>query len=432
MNHDPLIPVLLMMMIFLATAKLFSEIFERLKQPSVLGEIVAGIILGNLILINQDWNYFEPLRLTQITENWAMIIYGIAHLGVILLLFEIGLESTVAEMAKVGVSSLFVATVGVIAPFILGFGVSYIFIKEIPPQIATYLPQNFDVNNIHIFIGATLCATSISISARVLRDLGKLDMKESKIILGAAVIDDVLGLMILAVVVGIVSASISGNEFDILTAAQISVTSIGFLIIAIFVGVKIIPRVMGVLAKLRTQGIMVISAVVFCFLLSWLAGLSGLASIVGAFAAGLILEEVHFIEFKERVSLRELIRPITTLFVPIFFVYTGMQVRLETFMDTSILGLALSLTVVAIIGKQLCGWATFQKELNKVSIGIGMIPRGEVGLIFVGIGKSLHIIDDSIFSAVVIMVIITTLITPPLLKMSLKKVDAQNQHKSER
>ncbi len=424
MNHDPLIPVLLMMMIFLGTAKLFSEIFERLKQPSVLGEIVAGIILGNLILINSNWNFFEPLRMAQITENWAMIIYAIAHLGVILLLFEIGLESTVAEMAKVGMSSLLVAIVGVIAPFILGFGVSYIFIKEIPPQIATYLPQNFDVNNIHIFIGATLCATSISISARVLRDLGKLHLKESKIILGAAVIDDVLGLMILAVVVGIVSASISGNEFDILTAVQISVTSIGFLIIAIFVGVKIIPRVMGVLAKLRTQGIMVISAVVFCFLLSWLAGLSGLASIVGAFAAGLILEEVHFIEFKERVSLRELIRPITTLFVPIFFVYTGIQVRLESFMDTSVLGLALSLTAVAIIGKQICGWATFQKGLNKMSIGIGMIPRGEVGLIFVGIGKSLHIIDDSIFSAIVIMVMITTLITPPLLKLSLSRRDS--------
>jgi len=158
-----------------------------------------------------------------------------------------------------------------------------------------------------------------------------------------------------------------------------------------------------------------------CFLLSWLADAVGLATIVGAFAAGLILEEVHFKEFKETIHLHELIRPISTLFVPIFFVLMGIQVRLETFGDSSVVGLALGLTVAAIIGKQVCGLAVVEKQLDRVSIGVGMIPRGEVGLIFAGIGKALNIVDGALYSAIVIMVILTTLITPPALKLTIAR-----------
>jgi Kef-type K+ transport system membrane component KefB len=421
MHGDPLAPILVILVVILISAKLGGEIFERLGQPSVLGELIAGVILGNIALIHPNWTFFEPLRAEITSEGWANFIDLLAKLGVILLLFEVGLESTVAEMKKVGKSALFVAVAGIIAPFILGFGVSLIFIREIPAGLVNRLPADFNLFNIHIFIGATLCATSVGITARVFKDLGKLQTKEAKIILGAAVIDDVLGLIILAVVAGIVGAAMTGQVFSLISIAKITFFALGFLVAAIVLGTMLIPRILRFLRKLRTQGIMVISALIFCFLLSWLADMAGLATIVGAFAAGLILEEVHFKGFKEDVSLHQLIRPISTIFVPIFFVLMGIRVRLETFANFEILGLALSITVAAIIGKQVCSLATGQKGIDKLSIGIGMIPRGEVGLIFAGIGRSVGVFDDSLFSAIVIMVIITTLMTPPILKLTLSR-----------
>ncbi len=421
MHGDPLAPVLLILLIMLSAAKLGSEIFERLGQPAVLGELMVGLVLGNLILLNPDWTLFEPLRVANITGGWAHIIDSLARLGVILLLFEVGLESTVSEMAKVGTSSLLVALIGVVAPFILGFGVSYLFIKEVPADVLVHFPLNFNVMNIHLFIGATLCATSVGITARVLKDLGKLQTKEAKIILGAAVIDDVFGLIILAVVAAIVAASITATEVGVFSLVRIAAMAIGFFVVAIALGVVVVPRILHYLAKLRTAGMMVISSLLLCFLLSWLADAVGLATIVGAFAAGLILEEVHFKEFKETVRLHQLIRPISTLFVPVFFVLMGIQVRLETFTDSSVVGFALGLTVAAIIGKQVCGLAVVEKQLDRVSIGVGMIPRGEVGLIFAGIGKALNIVDGALYSAIVIMVILTTLITPPVLKLTLSR-----------
>ncbi len=429
MHGDPLAPVLLVLLVMLAAAKIGSEIFERLGQPAVLGELIVGLVLGNLVLIHPDWTMFEPLRVANVTEGWPLIIDSLARLGVILLLFEVGLESTVSEMAKVGTSSLLVALVGVVAPFILGFGVSYLFIKEVPAGVLVHLPADFNVMNIHLFIGATLCATSVGITARVLKDLGKLQTKEAKIILGAAVIDDVLGLIVLAVVSAIVSASIAGTEVGMLSLVRIAATAIGFFVVAIAVGVVVVPRMLHHLAKLRTAGMMVISSLFLCFLLSWLANEVGLATIVGAFAAGLILEEVHFKEFKEDIKLHELIRPISTLFVPIFFVLMGIQVRLESFADSNVIGLAVGLTVAAIVSKQVCGLAVVEKGLDRVSIGIGMIPRGEVGLIFAGIGKALNIVDGALYSAIVLMVILTTLATPPALKLTLLRWDRRTNHK---
>ena len=419
MHSDPIAPVLLMLMIILAAAKICGEISERLGQPSVLGELLAGILLGNIVLLNPDWTLFESLRESAISAEPAVIVDALARLGVILLLFEVGLESTVAEMKNVGKASLWVAAAGVIAPFILGFGASWLFISEVPSDIARLVPADFGVFNIHIFIGATLCATSVGITARVFKDLGKLQIREAKIILGAAVIDDVLGLIILAAVSAIVASAMTGAPLSAFGLARIAVISIGFLVLSIFVGVKLIPRIMTLLAKLRSDGIMVISALLFCFLLSWLADEAGLAAIVGAFAAGLILEEVHFRDFRERISMHELIRPITTFFVPIFFVLMGIRVRLEMFASLQVLGLAAALTIAAIIGKQICGLAIREKGIDKISIGVGMIPRGEVGLIFAGIGKSLNVVDDALFSAIVIMVTLTTFAAPPILRWSL-------------
>jgi len=417
-HSDPVVPVLLHLTIILVAAKLGNELFERLKQPSVLGELVFGVILGNIVLLAPNWTYFEALRVVPITERWAVVIDSFARVGVILLLFEVGLESTVRDMAKVGISSFLVATVGVIAPFILGYGVSWLFVKEVPKEILRMSP-NFDINNIHIFIGATLCATSVGITARIFQDLGKLQMMEARIILGAAVIDDVLGLIILAIVSGIVVAAETGSSLAIGSIAYITVVAVGFLVIAIILGTVLIPRLMGIAAKMRTHGIMLISALLFCFVLSILANLVGLATIVGAFAAGLILEEIHFKEFRQEITLRDLLKPINMLFVPVFFVLMGIQVRLETFARLDVLGTAAGLTLAAIIGKQVCGLAVVERGLDRLSIGLGMIPRGEVGLIFASIGKSLGVINDSIFSAVVIMVMVTTLVTPPLLTLSL-------------
>ncbi|PJA29239.1 MAG: cation:proton antiporter [candidate division Zixibacteria bacterium CG_4_9_14_3_um_filter_46_8] len=421
MHSDPLAPILVIWVIILVSAKLGGELFERLGQPSVLGELMAGVILGNIILLNPDWTFFEPLRIEAPTEGWANFIDLLARLGVILLLFEVGLESTVAEMREVGKSSLLVAATGVIAPFVLGFGISMAFIREIPAGLVDRLPADFNLINIHIFIGAALCATSVGITARVFKDLGKLQTKEAKIILGAAVIDDVLGLIILAAVVGMVGAAMTGQEFSFTSIAKITFIALGSLTASIVLGTLLAPRIIRFLWKLHTQGVAVITALIFCFMLSWLADEAGLAAIVGSFAAGLILEEVYFKGFKDEVTLHQLIRPISTIFVPIFFVLMGIRVRIENFANIEILGLTLSVTLAAIIGKQVCGLVIGGQEIDRLSIGVGMIPRGEVGLIFAGIGQGIGIFDASLFSAMVIMVIITTLITPPVLKLTLSR-----------
>ncbi len=419
-HADPVAQVLLALIIILAAAKIGGEVFERIHQPAVLGELIVGVVLGNLVLVNAGWDFFGPMRADPITVNWAVTVDDLARLGVILLLFEVGLESNIAEMRKVGVSSLLVATVGVVAPFILGYFISAMFVTEVPASILEINP-NFDITNIHLFIGATLCATSVGITARVFKDLGKLQLPEARIILGAAVIDDVMGLVILAIVSGIVLAAEVGGSLDILSLLSITAIAIGFLVGALALGMYLVPKTMKQLSRLRTQGMMLISALLFCFLLSYLANLAGLATIVGAFAAGLILEEVHFSQFREKKSLHDLLSPVATFLVPIFFVQMGIQVRLETFLRGDVIGLAVGLTVAAFIGKQVCGLAVVEKGMDRLSVGLGMVPRGEVGLIFASIGKQLGVVSDAIFSAVVIMVIATTLVTPPFLKFSLAR-----------
>jgi Kef-type K+ transport system membrane component KefB len=420
-HADPVTPALLALFAILAVAKIGSEIFERFGQPAVLGELLGGVLLGNLVLLNPEWNFFEPLRVAIIQEQWAIVVDGLARIGVIILLFEVGLESTVQGMMKVGASALFVAVLGVVVPFVLGFGVSWLFIKELPAELAAVVPAGFSLNYVHMFIGAVLCATSVGITARVFKDLGKLQTKESQIILGAAVIDDVLGLIILAVVSGIISAAELGQPLAIGALLRLIGVSILFLGGALALGVFLVPKIMKQLAKLRTGGVMLISSLLFAFLLSYLASAAGLAAIVGAFAAGLILEEVHFRGFREEITIEKLLKPIATFLVPIFFVLMGIQVRLETFANFSVLGVAAGLTIAGIIGKQICSLGVLEKGIDRLTVGVGMIPRGEVGLIFASIGKGLNVIDDATFSAIVIMVIVTTLITPPVLKVTLAR-----------
>jgi Kef-type K+ transport system membrane component KefB len=421
MHTDPIIPTLMALMVMLAGAKVGGELCERMGLPAVLGELLAGILLGSLGLIQPGWGFFDPLRIDTAQQDWAVVINSLARLGVIILLFEVGLESTVSGMVKVGGSSFVVAVLGVIAPAILGFATSRFFIREIPPQLAASAPPGFNLNYIHLFVGTVLCATSVGITARVFKDLRKLQTKEAQIVLGAAVIDDVLGLLVLAVVSGMVTAAELGQPMQVGSVLRIFLVALAFLLGSLTLGAFLIPRVLKQIARMRTSGVMLVSALVFAFLMSWLAGLAGLAPIVGAFAAGLLLEKVHFQGFREEIQLEDLIRPVSTFLVPIFFVLMGIQVRLETFADPNVLGIAAGLTAAAILGKQVCGLGVLERGLDRLSIGVGMIPRGEVGLIFASMGKQMKVIDDATFSAIVIMVIVTTLITPPLLKLTLSR-----------
>jgi Kef-type K+ transport system membrane component KefB len=419
-HADPVAPVLLALIVILGVAKLGAEFFERLKMPAVLGELVAGVVLGNLVLIGPGLGFFEPLRATVIDADWAVVIDALARLGVVLLLFEVGLESTVAGMMKIGVSALIVAVLGVVAPFALGYFVSALFIRQLPAGLVAAVPPGFRLEYVHLFIGAVLCATSVGITARVFKDLNKLQTREAQIILGAAVIDDVLGLIILAVVSGVVGAAELGEPMRVGSLFGLIGLAVGFLGGALLIGILVIPRVMKQLSRMRTRGVMLTSSLVIAFAFAWLANAAGLAAIVGAYAAGLLLEDVHFRGFEEQIRIEDLLRPVAAFLGPIFFVQMGIQVHLETFANVSVLGVAAGLTLAAIIGKQVCGLGV-PKGYDRLTVGVGMIPRGEVGLIFASIGRNLKVIDDATFSAVLIMVIVTTLFTPPLLKYTLSR-----------
>jgi Kef-type K+ transport system membrane component KefB len=278
--------------------------------------------------------------------------------------------------------------------------------------------------HLHLFIGATLCATSVGITARVLKDLGKTNAAESKIILGAAVIDDVLGLVVLAVVQAIIVQGTASPQDVLLIIGK----ALGFLVGAVVIGEWLSPRLFGIAAKLRIHGMLVVTGLIFCFGLSWAASLMGLAPIVGAFAAGLILDKKHYEVFQtaDKRSLEDWVLPITTLLVPVFFVMMGFQVDLRSFQDPSVLLLAGGITVAAMLGKQACSLGVIGRGVDRLSVGIGMIPRGEVGLIFAAIGQGLVIagkplIGPSVYSAIVVMVMVTTLVTPPLLSWSLRR-----------
>ncbi|PWV65934.1 cation:proton antiporter [Plasticicumulans acidivorans] len=398
---------------------------ERWKQPPVLGELLAGVLLGNLVLFGFDG--LEPVKQDPI-EGF------LAQLGVVILLFQVGLESNVATMRRVGVAAFLVACAGVAAPFALGTLV-----------VGPLLFPNLSWNG-WLFLGATLTATSVGITGRVFRDMGQLHTTEAQIILGAAVIDDVIGLVILAVV----SAIISTGAVDLLSVLWIVVKAVLFLGGAIALG-QYSARALGrVFSRIHTgSGMKVTLAISFCLLLSALAYLIGLAPIVGAFAAGLVLDDVAFEDFadpeinglirsavndadaktRENVEhvllehrqhhLDALVAPLGHFVVPLFFVYTGMQVNLSTLFDPHALLLALAVTVIAFGGKLVSGLVA--GPVDKWLVGWGMAPRGEVGLIFAIVGKQLGVVSAEEFSVIVLVVILTTLLTPLILGQLLRR-----------
>lgn len=403
-----------------------SSIIEKWGQPSVLGELVVGVVLGNLALLGI--HIFDPIK----TDS---IIQFLAELGVVILLFQIGLESNISEMRKVGVRALLVAIIGVIAPFLLG---AYL----VGPYLLPGLSQNA-----YLFLGATLAATSVGITARVFKDLGKLQSKEAKIVLGAAVIDDVLGLIILAIVTALVTTgAVSLGVISVIVAKAVL-----FLVGSIVLGQIFTPQISRFFSKIHQGTAMKFTIVIsFGLIYAYIAQLIGLAPIIGAFAAGLVLDSVHFKFFKDpeiiadfrsiiedlapkvkdramaRVNyhahrnIEDLIEPLGNFLIPIFFVYTGLTVNLAVLFDPKVLVVALGVTAAAIVGKIVSGLAV-SKDTNRLVVGIGMVPRGEVGLIFATIGYSLGVVNDEIFSVIVVMVILTTLLTPPALAFLLKR-----------
>lgn len=390
----------------LGAARIGGHLAVRAGQPAVLGELIVGVVLGNLALAGIGW--VEPFAADG-------TIAFLAELGVLILLFQVGLESTVRDMLKVGLPSLLVAVLGVATPFALGWGVGALVLPHESPYV-------------HAFLGATLTATSVGITARVLQDLGRSQSAEARVILGAAVIDDVLGLIILAVVAGVIRAVDLGGTLSPLDAGAVFGKAALFLVGALVLGMLVSPRLFHLASRLRGHGVLLTTALVFCFVLAYLASRVGLAPIVGAYAAGLVLEAVHFRDFQNRGehALEELIEPVASVLVPVFFVLMGMRVDLAAFGQPGVLGLAALLTVAAIAGKQACSLGAVGGGLDRMSIGIGMIPRGEVGLIFASIGMSIAIggvpvVSPAIYSGIVIMVIVTTMATPPALKWSLAR-----------
>jgi Kef-type K+ transport system membrane component KefB len=390
MDHLDVPQFLGLLVLLLGAAKLFGALARRVGQPAVLGELVAGVIVGASVLglVNLQDKH-DP-------RNDALHL--LAEIGVVILLFEIGLETDLGKLLKVGGPSALVALVGVVLPFALGYGV------------CTMLGLGTMVS---VVAGAALTATSVGITARVLSDLGRLQEPESQIVLGAAVIDDVIGLIILTVVAGLAQ----GEEVTALGVARISGIAFGFLIATLLVGSFLVPPLFRWFDRASLPGTPTMQAVMLAFGLAWLAYTAGSAVIIGAFAAGLLLGRTP-----QRHTVERGVAHLGHLFVPLFFVTVGASVDVRVFNPADpangpTLQVGGLLILAAIVGKFLAGFAPFWFPGRKSVIGVGMIPRGEVGLIFAQMGLASGVFDAAMFSAVTLMVMVTTFLAPPLLRL---------------
>jgi len=417
--------VLLTLVIIYLASKVGSEIARRLDLPPVLGELVAGVIVGvsalRLVIfpeggftasdsvvmsVLQLLNNLSPEAVNSVFAQQSEVISVIAELGVIVLLFEIGLESDIRQLKEVGIQAFVVAFIGVTAPFAAGtLGLMYFFnVAAIPA----------------IFAGAALTATSIGITSKVLAEIGQLKSKEGQIIVGAAVIDDVLGIIVLAVVASLAKT----GEVDITNVAILLVSAIAFLFGSILLGGFFNKSFVALVSKLKTRGNIVIPAFIFAYIMAFIGNAIHLEAILGAFAAGLVLDETD-----ARNELDELIKPVADLLVPVFFVTVGARADLSVLNpmipeNRSGLLIAVFMLAVAIIGKVITGWVVFGiPNINRLAIGVGMVPRGEVGLVFAGIGTASGAIDKPLEVAIIIMVIMTTFLAPPFLRIAFGKTE---------
>lgn len=375
-------PILLAFAAALFGAKLFGELAERVGQPAVLGELLAGIVLGPSVL-----------GLVPLSDG----IFLLSEIGVVLLLFEVGLETNLEDLMRVGAPAMAVALAGMTLPFAGGYAVTRALGYE---------------NLTAVFVGAALTATSIGITARVLSELNVLATREGQIVLGAAVVDDVLGLVILAVV----SKVAAGGRFDMGAAVKSGVLAVGFLVGAIALGIPLGRRLVHIVGKANVRGVLGAIAVAFALFIAWAAKAVESAPIVGAFAAGMALARTN-----RRHDIDTALKPVVDIFAPVFFIYVGAEV------DVSLLNpavaenrpallLGLLLTIVGFVGKfaaGFCAWGNVRRPF----IGAGMVPRGEVGLIFASLGLATKALPERVFVAVLVAVFATTFVAPPLLKV---------------
>ena len=411
--------VLLSLVVIYFASKLGGEICLRLNLPPVLGELIGGVLIGisalKLLVFPEAGSMATDSLVMQFLEATSSLTYEnaeavfraqsevisvLAELGVVILLLEIGLESDLQELIRVGPQAAVVAVVGVVAPFVAGtVGLVYLFDVPVIPAV---------------FAGAALTATSIGITAKVLSEINRLSSREGQIIIGAAVLDDVLGIIILAVVASLAKT----GQIEITQVIYLILSAGTFLIGAILLGRFLSPYFVGLVNGMKTRGQLLIASLIFAFFLAYIAQVIQLEAILGSFAAGLILAETE-----KQADLQKQIIPIADLFVPLFFVCVGAKTDLSV-LNPAIpsnregLVIAAFLIVVAILGKVITGLTVFgQPGINRLAIGVGMIPRGEVGLVFAGVGSASGALSSATNAAIIMMVILTTFIAPPLLRV---------------
>lgn len=381
--------LLLEAFLIFASAKLVGQVFEQLGQPVIVGELLAGVVVGPSVL---GW-----VGLGEFQE-------ALAELGVILLLFVVGLETRFSDLRAVGKVSLAVAALGVVIPFVLGWA-------------GMLLTGHASTES--LFVGTALVATSVGITARVLTDLGRIAEPVGRVILGAAVLDDILALVLLAIVSGASAGTISAGK-----VAAVVVTALAFVGFLTVIGTRLMRRYPTWLeAAFPTRNPLAV-ALIICLGLSALAASIGLAAIVGAFMAGMVLAEA-----RERYELDRAMQPVTTLLVPFFFVVTGAKIETDAFTRPGLLGLTVLLTVLAFLGK-IAGGRAGARRLGKrgaTIVGVGMAPRGEVGIVVASLGLATGTVSRDIYSVVVAVAILTTLIAPPLLVQLLKREPASGR-----
>lgn len=409
--------VLVSLVVIYLASKIGGELSNWVGLPPVLGELVGGVVVGvsalhlvvfpeggadgsNLIMtFLQTTAGLSPNAAVATFQTQSEVLNVLAELGVLILLFEIGLESNLKELLAVGTQAALVAVVGVVVPFAAGT-VGLITLFGVPAVPA-------------IFAGAALTATSIGITSKVLSELGQLGSKEGQIILGAAVIDDILGIIVLAVVASLAKTGV----VDISNVVYLIFCATSFLIGAILLGNVFNKFFVAIANKLQTRGELVIPAFIFAFAMAYLAAAIHLEAILGAFAAGLVLEETD-----KRKELQRQVIPIADILVPIFFVTVGAKTDLSVLnpaIESNRQGLIIAtfLIAIAILGKVVTGLAVFgQPQINRLAVGVGMIPRGEVGLVFAGVGSASGVLSKPLEAAIIMMVILTTFLAPPLLR----------------
>ena len=377
--------LLLDLLIVIAAAKLLAELAERVRVPAVLGEILAGILIGPSVL-----------GMVDLTDTRGVSLTMLAEIGVLLLLLQVGMEMDLGELRKVGSASLSVAVIGVVIPFASGMAVALAFGES---------------TNTAIFIGAALTATSVGITARVFGDLHALATTEARVVLGAAVADDVLGLVILTVVVKVVT----GGDVGFGVVASTLGIAVLFLLATGVVGLLLVPKVLDAIhAKSKSPATVTVAAFALTLGFAELADAAKLAFIIGAFMAGISIgrSQQH-----ERIA-RDL-GAVGNILIPVFFARIGISADLEAMLKPQVLGLAAVLTVVAVAGKMAAALGAFGIRADRLLIGLGMVPRGEVGLIFAAIGLSNGVLGDDQYGALLIVVLLTTVMTPPLLRWRL-------------